>query len=141
MKHLSAIMIIALALLLTGSVNAQSLGDKGVKATIPFAFVVAEKALPAGEYVIMSPTNFVVQFVALDKTNVRILTTVLPGAVPTGQIGKLVFHKYGDRYFLYEAVSPTTNMSVVLPPSRLENRVVEGEASVPTAETVYLALK
>jgi hypothetical protein len=141
MKHLSAVMIIALAMLLTVSAKAQSLGETGVKATIPFAFIVADRTLPAGEYVIRSPHNYLMELMDNDATDVRILTLVQVADTTKAETGKLVFHRVGNKYFLYEAVSPTMHMAVVVPQSRLEKRVAEGEASLATTGTVYLARK
>ena len=155
MKLLIAVMIIALTLLLTGSAKAQSAGETGVKATIPFAFIVGEKALPAGEYVIKSPHGYIVEFIGHDAPNASLYATVLPADTSEGETGRLVFHRYGDTYILYEAVSPAMHMAVVLPQSRLEKRVGEGEARISscsalvcsriaiahTAETVSLTLK
>jgi len=73
-----------------------------IVADIPFAFSVGKMTLPAGEYSVQkmradSP------FLLVQRTDGSALTTVLSIAAQSNEIqseSKLVFHRYGDRYFL-----------------------------------------
>jgi hypothetical protein len=56
--------------------------------------------------------------------------------------GKLVFQKYGDRYFLNQVLSPTrTSLNVTIPPSKLEKRVQHQEASMKQAQQIQIAAR
>jgi hypothetical protein len=74
-----------------------------MKATIPFTFVVGSKELKAGEYLIQqvgSPGSQSLQFRSEDGDFEQ---TALTMPIETNKIGnheRLVFHRYGDQYFL-----------------------------------------
>ena len=74
-----------------------------IKATIPFNFVVGSKELKAGEYVVQqfgSPGSQSLQFRGQDGD---VEQTALTVPIETNKIGnreRLVFHRYGDQYFL-----------------------------------------
>ncbi len=50
--------------------------------------------------------------------------------------GKLVFHKYGDTYFLSEVQGPSLSTGLVVPMTKNEKKVQEDKSSVTTFETV-----
>ena len=50
--------------------------------------------------------------------------------------GKLVFHKYGDTYFLSEVSGPSLSTGLVLPVGKNEKKVQEEKATVTTFETI-----
>jgi hypothetical protein len=68
------------------------------KARVPFEFVVGDKTLPAGDYMISNATTFAMKISKVDSKDVALR---LSDPVD-GKAGKprLVFHKYGQRYFL-----------------------------------------
>lgn len=89
----------------TASANAQSLADP-VRVNVPFDFVVANKKLPAGEYLIRraEPTvgDLLLAVTSRDnRVNALPFTVPVHALTPTSK-GKLVFHRYGDQYFLSE---------------------------------------
>jgi hypothetical protein len=53
----------------------------------------------------------------------------------------LVFHKYGDKYFLGEVLCASSNMHVGFNPSKREKTARTEEASMGTPTNIYLALK
>ncbi len=64
---------------------------------IPFAFAVAGQQLPAGHYIVKAKDDFVGIF----NSNKQVLFVPTHAAVRTAaEDTKLVFHRYGDRYFL-----------------------------------------
>ena len=97
-------------LVLTGSLavaaEAQNSGPRHLVANIPFQFYAGDATLPAGEYTItqVNPASdrTVMQFRTKNGSRTAMLQM---GSV----IGKsldqtsLVFHRYGDRYFLAQA--------------------------------------
>ena|ERR1700736_6694182 len=88
-------------LLATVSANAQSIY---VKANIPFNFVVTGATLPAGTYSIRS-MSLDGRALSISAPDVKVQSMVL--ALPCKRLEpstrtKLLFHRYGDQYFLTE---------------------------------------
>lgn len=95
-------LIVALAFVTAvASANGQS---RTVVAIIPFEFSVGDKALPSGHYSVRSirenSNALIVQNSRSAKAAVR-LSNSIQGS-ETSKTTKLVFHRYGPRYFLAE---------------------------------------
>ena len=76
--------------------------ENGVKADIPFDFVVGNQVMPAGEYLVTAQGsgNQVILVRSTDRKNaVMSLTFGCSLSTPSDQT-KLVFHTLGGRYFL-----------------------------------------
>ena len=105
MKHVKkAIALSGLLVLLTFSA-ALGQSDRQTIINIPFNFTVGEKAFPAGKYVIErnrkdSDTVWVIR--RKDDVGKAVLLTRPVRANETQQETRLVFHQYGDLYFLSE---------------------------------------
>jgi hypothetical protein len=102
----TAIAMIILAGALTTSAYAQTAGPQPVVAKIPFDFNVGAKTLPAGKYTItiVNPASDrkVLQIRSSDGHWAAITQTT--GVTGTAsEKTKLVFHRYGDRYFFAQA--------------------------------------
>jgi hypothetical protein len=72
---------------------------------IPFDFVIAGKTLPAGEYVVERSTLFSATGLSIRSVDKNAGVYVLTAAVESNERpddSKLVFNRYGDRYFLSE---------------------------------------
>jgi hypothetical protein len=101
MKNLRFVLFSMAVLLLAAAAQAQ---QTPVVANVPFDFVVGNRAYPAGEYTLKSSFN--------DNTIVRIDNTqeIITGFSPSNSCAKanasketkLVFHRMGNRYFLYQ---------------------------------------
>ncbi|MEP6741788.1 MAG: hypothetical protein ABJB61_04760 [bacterium] len=83
------------------SVRAQS--ERSKVTNISFSFIVGQKTLPAGEYTVEpnrrdSDNVWLVQ--SSDGRVSALFTTMPVRASETPEKAKLVFHKYGDQYFL-----------------------------------------
>jgi hypothetical protein len=98
------ILAVAAALLastiLAGQCHAQ---DKVVQAKIPFAFVVGNQTLPAGEYRIepaLTSSNDVQLVRQLDGSNGALTMTTVVDQSGKDTERRLVFHCYGQEYFL-----------------------------------------
>jgi hypothetical protein len=89
------------ALTLAAAGYAQSAQE--LKVTVPFNFVAGSRTLPAGQYTFSqagNPNAVVIRSAGNAPGAVMITNRVeSPGR---HEIGKLVFHRYGDRYFLSE---------------------------------------
>jgi hypothetical protein len=89
----------------TITADAQVSGSK-MSASIPFAFNVGNKTLPAGEYTVRvvnpSSDQRVLQIRSKDGRVSAVIQTI--GATSNNaDDAKLVFHRYGDTYFFAQA--------------------------------------
>ena len=130
--------MLSLVLMLTaGSVCAQS--ERSGVLNIPFNFLVGGKALPAGEYTV-EPNRKDSHNVWLVQRRVgstsALFTTVPVRASQTQEETRLVFHKYGDRYFLSQIWTPGGNTGRQLLMPRLERELAK---SVAERQTILLA--
>lgn len=100
--HRLATLVLTLAA--AGAVHAQSVELKG---TIPFGFVVSGKAMPAGEYRVdqdFASGTLLVR--AFDAESAAIALVANNEPAGPREAPRLVFHRYGDRYFLSQVWIP-----------------------------------
>ena len=121
MKHLTAIaLFIAATFITAGKAIAQ---DYAVRATIPFNFTVNGSQLPAGNYTLGSDiTNPRIVKISDRTQRVHVMVLTLPSADEKRKANQLVFHKYGDQYFLSEIRSQESAINVQLATSKQEKR-------------------
>ena len=72
------------------------------KADIPFGFYVRDAALPAGSYTVREAKSPGIVQIMNNDTGKSILVMAPGNHSGNTADSKLVFHKYGDRYFLSE---------------------------------------
>ena len=85
------------------AVPGQAQAQSKIKATIPFNFVIGGNELKAGEYAIQqfgSPGSQSLQFRSEDGVLEQTGFSVPLETNEIGNHGRLVFHRYGDQYFL-----------------------------------------
>jgi len=85
-----------LVMLTATSVYAQSSTD--LVANIPFEFVIGNRTFPAGEYTFTYRFTHVIQIQSQDRDTAMFVSTGPVEAKKTRN--ELVFHRYGDQYFL-----------------------------------------
>jgi hypothetical protein len=101
-------------------------------ARVPFNFTVGHDQLPAGTYTISRDPWGLVTMQSIDRRrNVIVTTTVEPDSMAGD---KLVFRRYGDRYFLGKVSS--TAFSAHFPVSKMEKTIQYQEAR-SIAESQY----
>jgi hypothetical protein len=138
MKRITAIALLAIAnFAMAGMSFAQSYG---VKANVPFDFTVANKLLPAGSYTIIRESTGLIEIRNHDKP-VAVLTVVSHDENTSSDGGKLIFHKYGNQYFLSEILSDWATMNVSVPRSKAEKNVRLQQAMVHPASEVFIATR
>ena len=141
MKHITAIVLfIAAAFITAGKAIAQ---DYAVRATIPFNFSVNGSQLPAGNYTLGSDVTSPRILKISDWTqHVHAMVLAMPSAEEKRNANQLVFHKYGDQYFLCEIRSQESSINVQLPTSKQEKRArAETQlAGLPAHDEVMIAL-
>jgi len=70
-------------------------------ADIPFAFTVANHTLPAGRYTVTRLGGTSLRIFSPHNQGTVVLTHAVEGKAPESK-GNMVFHRYGDVYFLSE---------------------------------------
>jgi hypothetical protein len=124
--------VLSVALLLAASVLFAQSKPGDLVADVPFAFVVAGRTLPPGHYVVNNQND-----------DLRIHDSHSQGIfVPahSAQRGahenssKMVFHRYGDTYFLSEVWVGGNSIGRALFPSRAERKMVESGKEREIAE-------
>lgn len=122
MKRLRVISLLILTGLCTaGIAKAQ---DGAVRADVPFDFSVGSRHLPAGSYQFSTAFARSSHAIFIRNANQQIVTLSITGEAGSfpGNSSRLVFHKYGDHYFLREIRCPTTALNVDFPQSRQEEQ-------------------
>jgi len=114
-----------------GSAHGQSLSN-GVRANIPFDFTVADTKLPAGEYAIRraqsNSGDLLVQINSvIGNRNAFRLTSGVMTSTPK-ESDTLIFHQYGDQYFLTEVWPAGASVGRRLRESRGEEEAKAGLA-------------
>ena len=100
------LMTLALVLLALAPAYAQT---SSATFNIPFSFMVDDVGMPAGEYVISSPNELVVTLQHLGGREAKTAMTDNGSSRQSDGISKLVFHKYGNAYFLAAAWLPNSD--------------------------------
>ena len=141
MKRIAPIaLFFAATFISAGGVMAQ---DHVAKATVPFPFTVSGSSLPAGSYTIGSDSNSANTVIISDRNkSVHILVLGLVNSSGPGKVSRLVFHKYGAKFFLSEVRYADSSLKVRFPVSTMEKRARSRaeEASVPAGKEVLIAL-
>lgn len=127
--------LIGLGLLLaTASAYAQT---GVVKANVPFNFIVDKTQAPAGQYMIhnVGSSGTAMTIESQDRSLVKL---VLPNACESAQVqekSKLVFHRYGNQYFLAQIWTAGNDRGRELPQTEQEREIA---MSYPAAQDVVV---
>ena len=121
------------ALLLAASTSFAQTRQGDVVANIPFPFVVAHQTLPAGHYIV-SPAN--ADALGIHDANNRgtFVPTESTQRSANDNSCKLVFHRYGDTYFLSEVWVAGNSNGRTLFRSRAERELAESGKEKVIAE-------
>lgn len=116
--------------------------QNGVKADVPFAFSLQDKAMPAGNYQIVWLSDQAFEVRNLDGGLGQLLLKQISVQSSQAKSPRLVFHKYGEQYFLSEIWYGDSHYGIALAESKLEKEVKMARAGLPNApETVIVAMK
>jgi hypothetical protein len=99
---------------------------------VPFSFVVGKKTLPAGEYTVKRALSTRLTLIR-NAGGRRECTTVLTMPVPPETMAlaaKLIFHRYGDQYFLHQVWTPGSERGGQLFESRAELELAKSASEV-----------
>jgi hypothetical protein len=142
-KQVHAILLLTILVgMLSISAQAQIGGTTRLIAHIPFDFAVGDRILPAGEYTMTctNPTSDhkVLQFRSRDGKAVAMVQTA--SVIGNDREGaRLLFHRYGDRYFFAKAWLPADQTGMQAVQSKAERAAARQLAGTkPKIETVVL---
>jgi hypothetical protein len=141
MKNLTAIaLFVAAGIATAGSALAQ---DHKVTATVPFNFTVNGQTLPAGNYTLGSDIDSPRMLTISDRQKGVVMTAITVPDSEASADSKLVFHRYGNQYFLSEIRTANSSMTCHLVTSKQEKwaKAQTQEASVRVNHDVLIALK
>jgi hypothetical protein len=111
MKSARALITIYL-LFTTATLFAQTESQRLMKVNVPFAFGVEDHSLPAGEYTIFTVTpERSIRIVSADRKHSAVINTLPNYANEPSTKCRLVFHKYGDEYFLAQVWTAGQNVA------------------------------
>jgi len=141
--YMIATMIMLLTVAGLSTARAQTSGAQQMTANVPFAFNVGEKSFPAGEYTIVCTNTAsdrkVLQLRGKDGS-ILVQTNSIIGQ--TNGAAKLVFNRYGDRYYFSQAWLAADNTGMQVSRSRSEKATGNELASIKRAtEMVALSGK
>jgi hypothetical protein len=126
-------------LLILTAVSASAQFQQSKVAKIPFSFIVGGRTLPAGEYTVKPNRRdhddvWLVQ--SGDGHASALFTTMSVRSIEVQEKSKLVFHKYGDRYFLSQIWSLGDSSGRELLMHRLERELAKNRIE---RQTIVLA--
>jgi hypothetical protein len=131
-----AILLSAIAMgLLVSTRSGHAQSRPKVTATIPFAFQAGSRHMPAGFYNIYMLSEHVVLFRAANgnASGFLMVTPSYDGKVQ--EQGRLVFHRYGDRYFLREVWDPGSNHGVISDATSEEKEILRAKNQQSATQT------
>jgi hypothetical protein len=109
-----------------------------LRADIPFEFVVGNTTVPSGQYVVSARTGSPV--VQLEGSKTYHLLSSTDESYTIWQEPKLIFHRYGNQYFLSRISTTSTGRD--LPPSRVERELKKALAAARQMPTeIVLAMR
>jgi hypothetical protein len=108
-----------------------------VMANVPFAFQVGDAQLPAGKYTIGQAAPGVLWVRDVAQHAAANIQAVPAKPKAAREKGLLVFHKYGERYFLREVWKPGMANGAQIRKSRAERELMQ--AAVPERVNVWVA--
>jgi hypothetical protein len=133
MKRTLVLALLTAALISMGGTRAHA---QAVAFKVPFDFTVGNKALPAGAYEVSYYPAKTAILIRSKDGRLHVMTTTVADDKESYGVGKLIFARYGNQYFLHEVLCSALSMNVALSTSRLEKRARIQEAQLPHGETV-----
>jgi len=133
----SSLVVLSLLLSATGAY-----AQAAVQAYVPFAFMLGTTQLPAGNYRIATHDR---NLVTISGANTRMVKVALYREdSPRKGSPKMLFHRFGNQYFLAEIWGDENRATIDFPVSKAERQAQELQvASVPSnaSKEVMIALK
>ena len=131
-KILATAGAVLLSIVAAGECRAQA---RALEVNVPFTFEVGNKTLPAGSYRVESvPTGSgSIQILRSNKEDVRLpISTTATNSIKGTRASALIFHRYGNRYFLAQIRSGDGHAREVFP-SKQEKELARSEHRIEIA--------
>jgi hypothetical protein len=128
-RKLYSLVLVALSVLMLHATGvAQS--NLHVRANVPFGFTLENKNFNAGTYDITQLEPSVLTFQnAADGTSIMIRVSEAHSEVSDSPTPALVFHRYGEKYFLAQVARPQTNAAMTVPVGTQEKELARAKSS------------
>lgn len=110
----------ALALALV--INVPFANAQSAKASVPFDFAIGDKVMPAGTYSVSEIGDCEIRVANTESSAVMLMRAQREERLGY-QSAKLVFHKYGDKYFLAEVWNGAGNTGLQIPTGKQEKEM------------------
>ncbi len=124
MKKQVLSIVATLGLLLTLAIAGSAIAAVRLRANIPFDFTVGKDKLPAGQYTV---DGTIVQghlLISAKDRSKSVFTSVFGGqSSRKPSQAKLIFHRYGNQYFLSQVWDEGGTEAMQLPESRAEREL------------------
>ena len=134
------IAVITMALLAASAAMAQ--GHPGdVLVNVPFTFVVGSHHMQPGRYVVMTAADGALRIYDTEVSDNQLLLAVHSIQSNTPNDAKLVFHRYGDSYFLAEVWNGNNDIGKELPKSKAEKEILSGRLNGPRPKAEVAVLR
>ena len=133
------LIITAAAIVFAGAATASAQVTDSIT-NVPFAFTVGKTTLPGGSYRISRLSGQMAAFEISSTTRSAIVIGLPDRPDRKDDNPRLVFHRYGDSYFLHEIVLPG-DVAMSLPASRLEQDAAKKLAGNTVPEVVVVATR
>lgn len=146
-KGFTMLMLVVSLALVTAVVSANGQSRKS-RTSVPFDFMVGDKALPAGNYNVDSITSSGDALRIGNADSAQSATRLTVVADGRSKTAKLVFHRYGERYFLAQVWTAGGAEGRQLMKSRQERAIEKENARIasltghtpePSYKTVEIA--
>jgi len=123
-KRLTMLSLVSLFTLCAAVTSANAQLSNPIRAKIPFDFSIGDKKLPTGEYIFSRVSAFsgngLMSVSSVDASAHLFQSTYAAQVLTPKNKSTLVFHKYGDQYFLEQVWSGGEQEGTQLPESRGE---------------------
>ncbi len=116
--------VFVIGLLAVSAAVAQTKGD--VIVNVPFSFVVGNHQMQPGRYIVKPMTYGILRIFDSQDSENQTLASVHSVESRTATNAKLVFHRYGDSYFLAQVWTGNGDIGRELPPSKAEKEIASG---------------
>jgi hypothetical protein len=138
MKKQAVTLLILAMLVVPGFVTAQS--RQIIKAQVPFDFVVNGSILPAGECAIEAQGNGLTYLIVSSGSHRMFVLPNATESVAVSAKAKLVFHRYGDTYFLSSISRQGENRGYAVPTGKAEKEL-RAQKAVASDVTLVAAVQ
>jgi hypothetical protein len=134
-KGFTMLLLIVVLAFATAVASANAQSSKKVVADIPFEFVVGDQAMESGEYTLRANGTqgnaLIIQSMDAKSSAIRLTNAIeRPRSQGHSTKARLVFHRYGQRYFLAEVWSGADSTGRQLLKSRQERAIQRELASI-----------